>query len=379
VPRNPLFLDAFPQPLRWLVLLGGSLLLAALLMLVRLPAAMLLGPMLAAIAVEAGGGGIRLPRSLLYVSQAVIGCMIARALTPEILRIFAHRWPILLGVILAVVAAASVIGAVMSRWRVLPGTTAVWGMAPGAASAMVFMAGEFGADTRLVAFMQYLRVVLVATFATLVARLWVGPHAPATQLNWFPALDTLAFAQTLAIAFFGGLIGRVARVPAGVFLIPMILGALLHSSGLVRLELPPWLLAVSYAFVGWSIGLGFSRDILAHAVRALPQTLAAIVLLMAFAGLLAAVLVEVFGIDPLTAYLATSPGGADSVAIIAASSHVDLSFVMALQTIRFVFLLLAGPAISRFVAGRIVPLPAARPALADEILVQVREDEGELD
>jgi uncharacterized protein len=380
VPRERLLLDALPQPLRWLVLLGGSLLLAALLMLARLPAAMLLGPMMAAIAVEAGGGGIRLPRSLLYVSQAVIGCMIARALTPEILGIFAHRWPIFLGVILAVVAAASVIGAAMSRWRVLPGTTAVWGMAPGAASAMVFMAGEFGADTRLVAFMQYLRVVLVATFATLVARLWVGPHAPATQVTWFPALDAFAFAETLAIAFFGGLIGRLARVPAGVFLIPMVLGAVLHSSGLVRLELPPWLLAVSYAFVGWSIGLGFSRDILAHAVRALPQTLAAILLLMVFAGLLALVLVEAFGIDPLTAYLATSPGGADSVAIIAASSRVDLSFVMALQTIRFVFLLLAGPAISRFVAGRIEPLPAAAaPPWEDETLAHVREDEGELD
>jgi len=252
-------------------------------------------------------------------------------------------------------------------------------MAPGAASAMVFMAGEFGADTQLVAFMQYLRVVLVATLATVVARLSVGPHAAAADVSWFPALHALPFAETLAIACLGGLLGRLARVPAGVFLVPMILGTALHSSGLVRLELPPWLLAVSYAIVGWSIGLGFSRDILAHAVRALPQILAAIVLLIAFAGLLALILVAAFGIDPLTAYLATSPGGADSVAIIAASSRVDVSFVMALQTIRFLFLLLAGPAISRFVAGRIEPLPAARPAPEDETLAQVREDEGELD
>ena len=362
------------------------MLLSALLMLVRLPAAPLLGPMIAAIALEAGGGGIRLPRALLYVCQAVIGCMIARALTPEILGIFTERWPLLLGVVFAVVAAASVIGGAMSRWQVLPGTTAVWGLAPGAASAMVFMAGEFGADTRLVAFMQYLRVVLVATFATVVARLWVGPHAGAAEVRWFPALHAVPFAETLAIAFLGGLIGRLARLPAGVFLVPMVLGAVLHSSGLVQLELPPWLLALSYALVGWSIGLGFSRDILAHAVRALPQTLAAILVLIVFAGVLALILVEAFGIDPLTAYLATSPGGADSVAIIAASSRVDVSFVMALQTIRFVFLLVAGPAISRFVAARIAPPLAvgagqgrAPPAFEDETLAQVREDEGELD
>jgi uncharacterized protein len=55
--------------------------------------------------------------------------------------------------------------------------------------------------------------------------------------------------------------------------------------------------------------------------------------------------------DPLTAYLATSPGGADSVAIIAASSsHVDVPFVMAMQMARFILVLLVGPALARAVA-----------------------------
>jgi uncharacterized membrane protein AbrB (regulator of aidB expression) len=39
------------------------------------------------------------------------------------------------------------------------------------------------------------------------------------------------------------------------------------------------------------------------------------------------------------------------VAVIAASTKVDTSFVMALQTVRFLLILLVGPAISRFVAG----------------------------
>jgi hypothetical protein len=40
-------------------------------------------------------------------------------------------------------------------------------------------------------------------------------------------------------------------------------------------------------------------------------------------------------VDALTAYLATSPGGLDSVAIIAASTpRVDLPFVLALQSVR---------------------------------------------
>ena len=56
------------------------------------------------------------------------------------------------------------------------------------------------------------------------------------------------------------------------------------------------------------------------------------------------------GIDPLTAYLATSPGGADSIAIIALSSNVDMRFVMAMQTTRLVVVLLMAPGLSRFVA-----------------------------
>ncbi|MCG5475086.1 MAG: AbrB family transcriptional regulator, partial [Sinorhizobium fredii] len=59
------------------------------------------------------------------------------------------------------------------------------------------------------------------------------------------------------------------------------------------------------------------------------------------------------GIDPLTAYLATSPGGLDSIAVIAASSDVDLPFVMALQTARLLIITLIGPVLARFVADRV--------------------------
>ena len=60
-----------------------------------------------------------------------------------------------------------------------------------------------------------------------------------------------------------------------------------------------------------------------------------------------------FGVAPLTAHLATSPGSMDSAVIIAASSHGDLAFITALQTIRVVMVLFLGPSISRVVARRL--------------------------
>jgi uncharacterized membrane protein AbrB (regulator of aidB expression) len=137
---------------------------------------------------------------------------------------------------------------------------------------MMIMAGAFGADARLVAFMQYLRVVCVAGLASIVARLWIGPTAAvAPHITWFPVVPWADLAATLAIAGAGAMASIALRIPAGALLIPMIAGALLEGSGLVRISLPPWLLAVSYAFLGWSVGLGFTREILGHARRALPQ------------------------------------------------------------------------------------------------------------
>ena len=45
----------------------------------------------------------------------------------------------------------------------------------------------------------------------------------------------------------------------------------------------------------------------------------------------------------LSAYLAMSPGGADSAVIIAMARNVDVAFVMAMQTTRLVLVLPLGP------------------------------------
>jgi uncharacterized protein len=356
-PTDPgarsLFEHVHPLAL-WVLLIAISALLASLLEYAALPAALLLGPMLAGILVATNGGRMRPPRPAVLVAQAIVGCLVARAITADMVMAFVRGWPLFLSVVLVIIATSTLLGWLIARLKVLPGTTAVWGTAPGAASAMMVMAGPFGADARLVAFMQYLRVVCVAGMASVVARLWVGPGgAAARDFAWFPAVHWGDFGATLLIVGVAGGLGVALRIPAGALLLPMIAGGLLEGMGLVKILLPPWLLAISYAFLGWSVGLGFSREILAHASRALPQVLFAIFIMIGVCGGLAFMLVHAAGIDPLTAYLATSPGGMDSIAIIGASSNVDLSFVMALQGARFLIVLIAGPPLARFIARRV--------------------------
>jgi len=71
-------------------------------------------------------------------------------------------------------------------------------------------------------------------------------------------------------------------------------------------------------------------------------------------------MVVVGGIDPMTAYLATSPGGADSIAIIAASTTVNMRFVMDMQITRLVVVMLIAPTLSRWIVRLAGGAPAAR-------------------
>ncbi len=339
-------------PTQWAVLLALSLVFVALLEFARLPAALLIGPMIAAIIAGTNGATVRVPKPLFGAAQAIVGCLIAASISPTIFPTLADDWLLAAAVVFATLAASSFLGWFVSRFKTLPGTTAVWGSAPGGATAMVLMAGAFGADVRLVAFMQYLRVIMVSVAAALVARLWVDiPTTDQPGHIWFPTLDWPAFGATIAIATVGGYAGQLLRLPSPYFLGAVILGMILHLGLDVPLQLPEWLLAASYALIGWSIGLNFTSGILRHAMRALPQVVGSILALMVFCGGLAWLLSHQLGIDPLTAYLATSPGGLDSVAIIAvASDGVDISFIMALQSCRLLFVLVFGPAVARLVS-----------------------------
>ena len=218
---------------------------------------------------------------------------------------------------------------------------------------MVLLAGEFGADARLVAFMQYLRVVLVAVAASVVARAVSPHHATAMPIlsGALPPIDVRSLGATMATAMVGTLVAQVARLPAAPLLGPMMLGALLQGTGWLHIELPPAVLASAYAIVGATIGLRFDRATVAAAARSLPAVAACLVALVLTCALMSSALVRLSGVDPLTAYLAMSPGGADSVAIIAASSdRIDVPFVMAMQVSRFALILLFGPALARRLA-----------------------------
>jgi len=293
-----------PRRWRWLVLLLFSALLGAILHALHFPAGVLLGCMVTAILISVQWGRMDLPKPFFMLAQAVLGCLMAQSMRPPALTKVLADWPLFLGINLLVISAAGLLGWLLVRRKVLPGTTALWGIAPGAASAMVLMAESHGADMRLVAFMQYTRVVLVTAVAARVAHLAMTVTATPVTL---PMPDQTTELQhlhhlgaTLLLILAAALAAQRWKIPAGGLVLALLCGTALQALGVLVIELPPALLVLAFAVIGWSVGLRFTHEILLHAWQALPMMLAAIAALMELGLVLALLLVTLAGVTPLT-------------------------------------------------------------------------------
>ncbi len=345
----------------WMLLGVSSVLTGLLAQSIGLPAAWLVGPMLVAVALAlAWPERPMVPRWARLASLAVVGGLLAATFRPSVLPLIARHWLPVCLVVCGTLLLSLAVGFLLARVARLDGKSAALGTLPGAASGMLAMSGPLGADPRLVALMQYTRVVVVVFSAALVSRFWFAPGAsarPTTDqgLQMSAPQGTtlvhdawLVYGVTALIAALGAWVGTRLRLPAGAMLGPLILGVALEEVGVLHLTWPPGVPQAAFLVLGVYVGLLFDRASIGRAGRLFPFVLASTVgLVVACAGLGWA-LTALTRIDGLTAYLATTPGGIDSVAIMALGSGADAPLVLAVQMLRLFAVVLAGSLLGRW-------------------------------
>jgi len=340
------------QALSWLGLAAGSAALALAFLHFRVPASLLLGPMLVAIAFACGGARLGVARIPFIAAQGVVGALVGRSITSGIVADVVANWLVMIGFVGGTIVAAAAVGWLLARFTSLGAATAAWGSSPGGASAMVAAAADFGADTRIVAFMQYLRVMLVVLSASSVSQLVLGaaPHAAVVAIGdaTLPPLGPLA--GSLALIAGCCVVGTRLRIPAGAILLTMVAGAVVSGTNLFPIVLPWWLVAGAYTAIGWFVGLRFTREVVRYVLRTLPVLIGSTLVLIVLCAAVGEALRGTIHADALTAYLATSPGGLDSIAIIALGSGANVPLILAIQTLRVFFVILTGPAIAKFIS-----------------------------
>jgi membrane AbrB-like protein len=311
------------------------------------PSAYLFAAILVGIAI-ALTRGLELPAPVFPAAQAVAGVVVGTYLHTSTLGELGARWIPVVLVSAATLAITIAAGILLARLARLDRATASLGMVAGGASGIVAMADDLGADDRLVAFMQYLRVAVVV----LVTPLVVGLAFPGHSSGAVPAAEQLLgkgedWALTVAIAAVGALVGQRLRLPAAAFLGPTLIAAVLTLGGALDMSVPPLLREVAFAAIGLYIGLRFERETLRTVARLIPAVLLSIVILIAGCFVLAWVLELTAGVSLLDAYLATTPGGLYAVLPLAYGSRADAGFVLAVQGLRVLVMILAAPAIVR--------------------------------
>jgi uncharacterized protein len=336
--------------LDWCVVVGVSIGAGWLLGQIGVPSGYLFAAMLTGLGYALlAPGRLELPAAGFQIGQAVTGVALGTFLQADVLTGLGTRWIPVILVSIATLAVTIGAGIVLARVSTLDRPTASLGMVAGGASGIVAMAGDLGADDRLVAFMQYLRVLIITLLTPLLVPVVFGLHAQGLEQDTGPLLGTASgWVLTIGASVIGSVVARPLRIPAPALLGPLLLTSVLVLSGAIGdTQVPELAREVAFALIGLRIGLGFDREALRRIAETAWMVAIAIVALLAACFVLGWLLKLTAGVTLLDGYLATTPGGLYAVLPIAYGSGADTTFVLAVQGLRLLGMIIAAPAVVR--------------------------------
>ena len=349
---------------RWTVLLAGTVGGGWALGAVGLESPFLFSALLAGLAmalVVRPAHRPDVPAPLFTAAQAVLGVVLGTYLETSSLEAAADAWLGVALVTIGTLATSLAAGVALARWAGAHPPTAVLGMVAGGASGIVAMADELGADDRLVAFMQYLRVLVVVLATPVIAAIAFGTDGGSGNPPAMPFLgDAKGWLLVSLVAPAGALLGRAVRLPAGTLLGPLLLaGAIALAEPFGTITVPVLLQEAAFIGIGLQVGLRFTPAAVREVGRLLAPVLAAIVGLMVVCFGLAALLSATSDVPLLDAYLATTPGGLYAVLATAFGAGADTTFILAVQTLRLFVMILLAPLLVRRIVAVTGPEPSA--------------------
>ena len=326
----------------------------------HLPAAWLFGPLVAsALFAVRDWQAVEWPRPAYIAAQAVIGTALGAGFSPATLLTLPKHFSIFAFAVVFILLTSLFNGWLLTRRARLDVATAFLGTMPGGAGEMAAMSDSLRADSRLVVIMQYTRLLLILASLALMTP-FLSYHSPSSRVQEAPALLLATFlwwklGALCLLAFSGWLTGMRTRIPAGTFLVPTVLYFLLEIGG-VQLGRWPWpVFAAAYLVMGLQIGGRFRPSTLAAIKDILLPVCGTTLLLLAGSFVLAWILTREMGLDPVSAYLAATPGGLDSVAAVAAELRGDTAVILSVHLVRLLCVLIVGPwlvrACSRWLGG----------------------------
>ena len=340
----------------WMLLtVAAALGMGLLLFQCKVPGGMLVGAIIGAAALNIATGQAFIYLQTRVVAQAMTGAYIGCMMTREDVR----HLPRLIRPYLVVLASLLALNLAMASvfyWTTdLDLLTCLFCAAPGGMSDTPLTAMDMGADSSVVAVMQFVRMLFgmgcLPTVIMLSDRL-IEPEAAkemeehaVQSRSTAKAKPTLrGFLPTMCAAVAAAALGKWSGIPAGALSAALIVTAALKLSGRCP-GMPMWLRRAAQVISGCCIGSGITREqVIAMKQLALPAVALCLGYMACCVGM-GIIISKLFRIPLREAMLTLSPAGATEMALIAADLGVESTDLVVLQICRLVGVMLIFPQI----------------------------------
>jgi membrane AbrB-like protein len=138
--------------------------------------------------------------------------------------------------------------------------------------------------------------------------------------------------------------------PAGALIGAMAVIAGLKLSGVDVMEIPGPVRFLALLVIGWDLGTKFNKDLLSAVTNNLLPLVLVVAAFLVMGWVLAWTLWKLGLMDPVTAVLATSPGGLVQMGALTSEMDANAALVVGFHLLRIVTVLLSVPLISRLAA-----------------------------
>lgn len=309
----------------------------------NMPLAWMLGSMTACTAASIAGLPIVALERVRPFTTAIIGVLLGSGFSPDLFGSLLGWIPSILGLFLFIVVSGGVGTLYFRIMAQFDFPTAFFAAMPGGLVEMMTLGAEKGGDGKMIALVHSARIlVVVASLPYLLMFLFdveVAAMRPAGRTSIFDTPLTSDL-WLIGCALLGMVLGRVFRLPAKYLVGPMLLSAVVHTTGVSDFQPASEVVTVAQLFLGTLVGCRFAGMSAKLVLKLIVLSIGLVIILLAIATTAAVFLSFFSPFGPDALLLAYSPGGLAEMSLVAFTMGIEVAFVATHHIIRVLMVVL---------------------------------------
>lgn len=237
--------------------------------------------------------------------------------------------------------------------------TSVLASIPGGLAYVAIMADSRNLPIRPLVIVHALRIAIVVSLLPLIFLVLLPDYVtmsamagPSAQNKGCASANATDIALMVVLAAVGWTAARIARLPAAPLLGPALASLAAYQFGLIEGNPPATIYAIAQSFVGAFIGAQFSGVSLRESWPAFVHGLGGGLLLLLAALIGGTIASHLLPHSQAEMVLALAPGGLPEMILLSAIVSADVGFIVALHTLRILFVLLVSPVLVALVSRK---------------------------